>query len=72
MFSGFLIMGIMGYECMQLIADMCVNLQSLKDSLGDGMQQISNKKVTFLLTLARARGIFKVSTVSPVAVPLSR
>ena len=44
MFSGFLIMGIMGYECMQLIADMCVNLQSLKDSLGDGMQQISNKK----------------------------
>ena len=65
-------MGIMGYECMQLIADMCVNLQSLKDSLGDGMQQISNKKVTFLLTLARARGIFRVSTVSPVAVPLSR
>jgi hypothetical protein len=72
MFSGFLMMGIMGYECMQLIADMCVNLQSLKDSLGDGMQQISNKKVTFLLTLARARGIFRVSTVSPVAVPLSR
>jgi hypothetical protein len=72
MFSGFLMMGIMGYECMQLIADMCVNLQSLKDSLGDGMQQISNKKVTFLLTLARARGIFRVSAVSPVAVPLSR
>lgn len=65
-------MGIMGYECMQSMADTCVNLPSLKDSLGDGMQQISNKKVTFLLTLARARGIFKVSTVSPVAVPLSR
>jgi hypothetical protein len=49
-----------------------MNLPSLKDSLGDGMQQKGNKKVTFLLTLARARGIFRVSTVSPVVVPLSR
>jgi hypothetical protein len=72
MFSGFLIMGIMGYECMQSMADTCMNLPSLKDSLCDGMQQKGNKKVTFLLTLARARGIFRVSTVSPVAVPLSR
>jgi hypothetical protein len=35
-------MGIMGYECMQSMADTCMNLPSLKDSLCDGMQQKGN------------------------------